>query len=110
MSSDSDQTKKSSILMKLVLPVVTGFLLTWCLTIIVNYFQYGKNLVKLDSNLDEYKIDECIPPDEAKQINTMQNLKWSIIPAIFNLIIWGGLIWFVTRSPTNSDDNEPVNA
>jgi hypothetical protein len=111
MSNDSVNgvTKKPSMLMKLVLPIVAGCLLTCCLSILVNSFQYGKKVVILSKNLDDYDKDKCIPPNNASKADMMQSLKWSIIPAILNLIIWGAIIWFVTKpgktAETESDSN-----
>ena len=107
MSNDSGiaPSKKPSMLMKLVLPIVAGCLITCCLSVLINSFQYGKKVVKLDKNLDDYNKDQCIPPNDASSANMMQSLKWSIIPAILNLIIWGGIIWYVTK-PTNTTATE----
>jgi hypothetical protein len=106
MFSDSDETEKPSMVMKLVLPVVAGCLLTCCLSVIINYFQYSNKLVKLDKDLDDYNVDECIPPYEAEKTTMIQTLIWSIMPATINLLVWGGIIWFITRPVKNLDNNE----
>jgi len=98
-SSDAPETKPKSQLMNLLLPIIAGCLLSCCLSVLINNFQYGKKVVKLDKNLEDYKNEDCIPNDNATDVNMMQSLKWSIIPAIINLMIWGGIIWFITRSP-----------
>ena len=98
--------KKPSILMKLGLPIIAGCLLTCFLNIIINRFQYGKKIVKLNHNLNEYENEQCIPPSDASVTDMKQSLKWSIIPAILNLIIWGGIIWFLTKPAKKSDEIE----
>ena len=104
--------KPQSQLMKLVLPIIVGCLLSCCLSVLINNFQYGKKVVKLDKNLDDYQNEDCIPNGDAVDVNMMQSLKWSIIPAIFNLIVWGIVIWFITKpgkAKANTDtDTEGV--
>ena len=101
MSSElSDVKQPKSQLGKLALAIVAGCLLTWCLSVLVNNFQYGKNVVKLDKKLDDYKEEDCIPSKEGVNVNMMQLLKWTIIPAVLNSLIWGGIIWFLTNPST----------
>jgi hypothetical protein len=105
MSDDMPQKPKSQ-LMKLVLPIIAGCLLSCCLSVLINNFQYGKKVVKLDKNLDNYKDEDAIPYVEATDVNMVQSLKWSIIPAIFNLIVWAGIIWLITKTPKVSNETE----
>ena len=104
-SNIPEKSKLKSQLMKLVLPVIAGCLLTCCLNVLLNQFYYGKKVVKLNKNLGDYVKDDYIPHSDVVNINMSQTLKWSIIPAIFNLIIWAGIIWFITQPATKKVDN-----
>ena len=65
-------------------------------TNMINYnYIYGKKIVKLSNNLDYY--NEYIPLDNATTINVSTNLLWSIVPGIFNLLIWSIVIFFITN-------------
>lgn len=103
MSDNPDKTKSQ--LMKFTLSIITGCLLSCCLSIIMHNFYYGKKVVILDKNLNDYANEESIPRNNVTNVNMMQGFKWSIVPAIFNLIVWIIIIWFITKSPKTSDDN-----
>ena len=44
----NDSSKPKSQLMKLVLPVIAGCLLSCCLNVVISNFYYGKKIVKLN--------------------------------------------------------------
>ena len=92
--------------MKLLLPIIAGCLLSCCLNVLINNIQYGKNVVKLDKDLEDYENDEYIPNSHVSDVNMLQSLKWNIIPSIINLMIWGGIIWFITRQPVANQDQD----
>jgi hypothetical protein len=92
------ETKQKSMLLSVLLPVVIGCFLTCFLNIIINHFQYGGKVVKLEKKLDSYEND--ILTDEVTNVNMMQLVKWEIIPTIFNLIVWGVIIWYIIKKNT----------
>ena len=98
--------KPQSQIIKLVLPVITGCLLSCCLSVLINNFQYGEKVVKLNKNLDDYKNEDVIPIVDATDVNMVQSLKWSIIPSIINLIVWVVIIWLITKPSKISNESE----
>ncbi len=95
MINDTSDTKPPIDTLSMSLIVILGCLLTCCLSVFINNLQYGKNIVKLDKNLDNYKNEDAVPINEVNDVNMMQILKWSILPSIQNLIIWGLIIIFI---------------
>jgi large-conductance mechanosensitive channel len=96
MSSDSSTEDKPKLMQLVGLGIIGCFLLT-VLNIMINTFAYGKQVVKLKKNLDDYKKEDCISNDDAISIDMYQTFKWNIIPSIFNLIIIGAIIFFTVR-------------
>lgn len=85
---------------ELAIPAIVGCLLTCILNILINRFTYGKTVVKLDKNIDNYENE--IDIKEVSDINMTQHLKWSIIPSILNLLVWAGIIWYITKPKSGS--------
>ena len=88
--------------MKLVAFIMGGCLLSCCLTTLVNNFQYGNSVVKLNKKSDDYGDD--IPKGDTVSVNMTTSLKWNIIPSIVNLFVWGALIMFLTRKSSSDTD------
>ena len=109
IEQDNISPKSQSMVMNLILPIVAGCVLSCCLNILINYFQYGKKVVKLDKNLNEYQDDDYIPNSDVTGVNMMQSIKWNIIPSIINLIVWGIIIWLVNKSISGAAKSEDDN-
>jgi hypothetical protein len=78
-------------------PIIVGVILTCILNMIVNYFGYNENIIKIDKNLDKY--DNEIPVTDVSEIKTSNTLMWSLIPSTLTLLIWVGIIWYITAKP-----------
>ena len=69
---------------KLALYIFIGCMSSSILTLMINKIQYDME----PSN------------QSVSTLKLVTMVKLSIIPSIFNLIIWGGLIWFIIHSST----------
>ena len=92
-------------------PIIVGVILTCIFNMLVNYFGYNETIVKINKNLDQYNNE--IPVSDVSEIKTSKKLMWSLIPSTLTLLIWVGIIWYITKpkageSDGTSDTNEAI--
>ena len=94
-------------LMRVVVPLLIGCLLSCLLNIGINKIQMGTKVAVLPNSVLNYK-NQSVPLNTSTDltpISLVQILKWMAIPSCLSLIIWGIIIWFVTRS---KDSVQPI--
>jgi hypothetical protein len=83
-------------------PIIVGVILTCILNMLVNYFGYNENIVEIDKNVDDYNNE--IPVKDVSEIKTSKILIWSLIPSTLTLLIWVGIIWYITKPKTGESE------
>jgi hypothetical protein len=99
----SNQKLAVSGITNFTVPIIIGVILTCILNMLVNYFGYDETIVKIDKNVDKY--DTEIPVSDVSEIKTSNKLMWSLIPSTLTLLIWVGIIWYITK-PKTEDSQE----
>jgi len=101
------------ILMRVIVPLLVGCLLSCLINIGINKLQMGTKVAVLPNSVLNYKNQSAPlnPITDLTPISLLQVFKWTVIPSFLSLIIWGIIIWFVTRSkntvPLNPLNPEP---
>ncbi len=97
----SNQKLPVSGIRKFTVPIIVGVILTCILNMLVNYFGYNETIVKIDKDVDKY--DNEIPVSDVSEIKTSKKLMWSLIPSTLTLLIWVGIIWYITKPKTGDN-------
>jgi hypothetical protein len=96
-----------SLLMKVVVPLIVGCLLTCCLNTVIYKLQMGSNTVILPESAAVY-LGQVKPINQTKDLEPIgfkHVFKWTLAPACFTFIIWGIILWFSTREEVSVKQN-----
>jgi len=87
--------------LKIFALIFFGCITSCSINILLTTFLYGKKIVQLSEDINNY--DENISIKDATVITISTIIKWNIIPAFLNIIIWGGIIYYIIRQYSNNN-------
>ena len=84
---------------KVLVPLLVGCLLTSCINTGVYKVVMGSKVAVLPNSISNYKnlSTPLNPIIDLNPVSFGQMIKWTLAPSCLTFIIWGVIIWFVTR-------------
>jgi len=73
--------------------IFIGCLASCSVNILLTTFLYGKKIFEIKNDIDKYNGDVSI--NDITKITTGAIARWNILPAFLNVIIWGGIIFYI---------------
>jgi hypothetical protein len=94
---------------KVLVPLLVGCLLSCCINTGVYKVVMGSKVAVLPNSISNYKNQTATlnVTTDLTPVSFMQMIKWTLAPACLTFIIWGVIIWFVTRGKDSA--KVPIN-